>query len=307
MNTIELNTSVSGSFIVQVLKGGKVVKELPVNKNLLLDKFFERWKTNYSMSGYCAVGTGTTPPTVTDTQLANKIGPTPVYLTSQTNRTVLNDSTGFVAECTNTYNFPEGSVVGNISEFGIYAASSVDPAYFLVRSLIKDAGGNPTTITVLADEQLRIVHTVRLSCTVPLQTQTVTIGGVSTEIKYGRMSQPTNGLVESILNTDLARVFSSLYMSSVIPTVGSSTIGHPSNSNHVATSGNNIASGNPLIYKKSFTFSSTQNLSSGQGQQLYLTHGSGFWASFGFVFNPPIPKSNLNKFDFTLVITFTRG
>lgn len=103
------------------------------------------------------VGTGSTPPTVTDSSLANYLNGTstnqggfseyiagpPAYV-----RTVV------------TRRFPAGAAAGNLSEVGIGWSSSTGSLFS--RALIKDGSGNPTTITVLPAEALDVTYELRL-------------------------------------------------------------------------------------------------------------------------------------------------
>ena len=57
-----------------------------------------------------------------------------------------------------TMSFSLGQVVGTFSEVGIF-----NSGILVAGQLIKDAMGNPTTVTVLADEQLTITYTLELT------------------------------------------------------------------------------------------------------------------------------------------------
>ena len=56
-----------------------------------------------------------------------------------------------------TWRFGQGVAAGNISEVGLGWGNS----NLWNRALIKDANGNPTTITVLSDEYLDVVSEIR--------------------------------------------------------------------------------------------------------------------------------------------------
>ncbi|MBD8496659.1 hypothetical protein, partial [Pseudomonas syringae] len=59
-----------------------------------------------------------------------------------------------------SYTFPIGGATGNISEIGIGWALTGTSLFS--RALVKDSSGNPITITVLADEQLRVYYQFRV-------------------------------------------------------------------------------------------------------------------------------------------------
>ena len=54
--------------------------------------------------------------------------------------------------------FPQGAVVRNISEIGCGKGRYE----LLSRALVRDAAGNPSTITILSDEFLRVIYTLRI-------------------------------------------------------------------------------------------------------------------------------------------------
>lgn len=94
----------------------------------------------------CMVGTGNQTPDFTDTSLQNQIASSDSSSVSRGN----NLAEGF-AWCRLTFTFSQGAVVGNVSELGIGSDSVL-----YSRALILDQYGNPTTITLLSDEQLRV-------------------------------------------------------------------------------------------------------------------------------------------------------
>lgn len=83
--------------------------------------------------------------------------------------------------------FPLGALVGTFSEVGIYYGS-----VYIAGQLIKDEFGNPTTITVLADEQLVITYT--LEWTVPNKSTLLATGtltdAASNTYNYELWGQP---------------------------------------------------------------------------------------------------------------------
>lgn len=110
-----------------------------------------------------SVGTGSTPPTVTDTQME-------AFLAA-----AVNDSgyvTSYVAaaggnpayyKCTNTYRFSAGTATGNLTEVGTGAGRSPNVgAALFSRALILDGDGNPTTLTVLSTEILDVTYEYRV-------------------------------------------------------------------------------------------------------------------------------------------------
>lgn len=121
----------------------------------------------------CAVGTDNTAPAFTDTQLGG-------LLASTSNRT--NNLEGkqsstlpYYSITQNTYTFAQGAVVGNVAEVGVGPAATS----LFSRALIVDGSGNPTTITVLADEILVVEYELRLQVPQDDTTGTFTDGGTT--------------------------------------------------------------------------------------------------------------------------------
>lgn len=105
---------------------------------------------------YCQVGTGTTPATNNDTALA-----TPVLSTSAISNVVNSalGSTPWYTQSSCDYTFPVGA--GTYTEVGV-ASGPHDGSFILFsRALIVDSFGDPTAITVLADEYLVVTYRIR--------------------------------------------------------------------------------------------------------------------------------------------------
>lgn len=166
MNNILTAPSVGfeGFYLLEVIQEDGSLKQEPgLNtpfKNLLLNNFF----TIISPSSgglsptpyYCRVGTGSTPPAITNTSLVSQIarspgGSDPVYTFAAS------PETGYWRQAQISFTFPVGGVIGNISEIGV---SNNDDS-LLSRSLIKDGSGNPTTITLTATDQLKVKYSIR--------------------------------------------------------------------------------------------------------------------------------------------------
>ena len=122
---------------------------------------------------YCGVGSGTATPTVNDTQLQGLIG-TSSNLRSTTSTRL--STTPYWVEESRVYRFDPGMATGNLSEVGV---GWDEGAGFKTwsRARILDGSGNPTTITVLADEYLEVVYTIRFYPPLNTTTYNVTITG----------------------------------------------------------------------------------------------------------------------------------
>lgn len=110
-----------------------------------------------SLCGRFVVGSGQTPPAFTDTALQ-----APVAFASSV-ASMVSESSNYTRgwyEITMRHQFGQGQAAGNLSEIGIQHTSDSGPLWS--RALILDGNGNPTTITVLADDFLTCYYTLRI-------------------------------------------------------------------------------------------------------------------------------------------------
>ena len=149
-------------------------------KNLITDAGLNRLGSHSfgNCTGTCKVGNGTSTPVVGDTDLAGNYKPS----TARVSSSFGNSSGTPVWYSFNRYNyvFAVGDVVGDMTEIGFFQDSVM-----FSRSLLKDLEGNPTVLTILADEQLFVTYEVRKY--VPTKTTgtfNLKINGVDTEFSY---------------------------------------------------------------------------------------------------------------------------
>lgn len=106
----------------------------------------------------CAVGTSSTTPTVSDSALGSLVGYNASVVRS-TSVTYDVDLDEVVCTSVVTFTFNQGAIVANISEVGVYYGNPSNSMLLKSRSLIKDSNGDPTAITLTADDQLVVVYT----------------------------------------------------------------------------------------------------------------------------------------------------
>ncbi|TAM30253.1 MAG: hypothetical protein EPN60_05260 [Nevskiaceae bacterium] len=113
--------------------------------------------TDVSRYNCCQVGSGNAAPTNADTTLQT-------FLAGTSSRSFLGNS--YVAgppayiQSYIRYDFAINQVVGNISELGVGPATGTGTALFS-RELIRDASGNPTTVSVPTNSQVRVHYKIR--------------------------------------------------------------------------------------------------------------------------------------------------
>lgn len=140
---------------------------------------------------YYAAGTGSTPPSVSDTALDNELGRTAVQVGTQTITRTSDGVYEFVVE--REFDFAVAN--GNLTEFGFAPGVSSD---LIVRELFRDSGGNPITITKTSDYKLRIkyTHILTLTSTFPnLTPHSFAISGLGTiDCEVGWLGGGTSGI-----------------------------------------------------------------------------------------------------------------
>lgn len=113
--------------------------------------------TNKARYNCCQVGTGTATPTNADTTLQT-------YLSGTGSRSDISGtnsgSPDYYSEQYVRYNFATGAATGNLSEVGVGPSTSSGSNLFS-RELIRDANGNPTTITIASNEALLVHYKLR--------------------------------------------------------------------------------------------------------------------------------------------------
>jgi len=155
---LEMNNEVGARFKLVTRKASteEITRETDWFQNIVLDTGLARMSVGTWLDR-CCVGTGNTTPLATQTQLdAFKASTTTTQgaIEAGIQVTVL----PYYMWLRSTYRFGEGVAAGNISEVGLGWAN----ANLWNRALVKDTNGNPTTITVLADEYLDVIAEIRV-------------------------------------------------------------------------------------------------------------------------------------------------
>jgi len=144
----------SGKYVVEKLNNKKEMVDTLEFGNLITNNGLNLMSTNYfaGIVETCSVGSGSTPPQYTDTSLESYINRTngrwisTVVETTPEKRSIHKYS----------YAFPQGAIVGTVAEVGIGYSGNQNNLFS--RALLKDGNGNPTTITLLADEYLNVYY-----------------------------------------------------------------------------------------------------------------------------------------------------
>ena len=159
---IKCKSMVKGRYNIQVVRpNGSVKIELEFD-NLVTDFGLNLMGATVDYLRGCHVGSGSSPPSINDTALevlvatANGLsgGTYDTYGSAQA-------SPPYYIRRVVTFEFGEGAAEGNLSEVGVGLVST-SGGYLFSRALILDGAGDPTTITVLSDEILRVTYELRL-------------------------------------------------------------------------------------------------------------------------------------------------
>lgn len=154
-----LVTTTQGLFQYEVWNNGICRDKSDWFPNLVLDSGLRALIESSTIGHYCVAGTGNSAPTPTQTLLDNRV------LSSNANTstpgTLVNDPIeGIYVRGRKTYNFPAVTSPVNITELGITTANSAGSVLFS-RTLVKDPAGNPTTISLIEGDELRVTYELR--------------------------------------------------------------------------------------------------------------------------------------------------
>ena len=295
---------------------GKITKDTGFFNNLITDAGLDQLGTynpettayNMPFIGTIAfVGTGNTPPAYTDTALTSYLASsnynnsgafaTSTYTPAGTNP-------GYIS-WTATYTFPAGTATGTLAEVGIgeLAAPSPGTNILFSHALIVDGSGNPTTITVLSNEQLNVVYELQLVIDPTIQTGTITYNSVTYNLSWlpSNVSTSCAGPI-SLSDTGSGSNWMFSVFNGTIQGITQTPTGN-STQNGTQPALSSYTSGSYFI---TATWSGTindWNLSGGISAML-VQHNLGFPYQIGI--SPAIPKTNFYSMTFSCTFSWNR-
>lgn len=268
-------------------------------ENLILDNGLNNIQSSVGMLSSCFVGSGTTAPAAGQTQLANLVA-TNSTVGPNSGLTGNNLAGGFGWE-RRVYRFNQGVAAGNLSEVGVGFSST----NLFSRARILDGLGNPTTITVLADEFLDVTYELRVYWPTADVTGNVSINGVSTAFVMRTAnagSWGTNWLLGFFgsSNNLTAQCFSAgAPLGTIEGTTGGTFIGSNGSSSRV---GSYVTGSFSRTFRLTFGLNDvTQSIGA-----MRITGQGSSTLSFQCSFNPAIPKTNQNTFNADFTLTWAR-
>lgn len=282
---------------------GEVREETPWFDNLITDAGLERIATADAAS-HCMVGSGSSTPAVTDTALATWVAAT---TTIQSVTDTVASAAPWYTGTRRVYRFAVGAAAGNLTEVGIgWNTTSV-----FSRTLIKDGGGNPTTLTVLPTEFLDVTYEFRLYAPASDAALAVTLAG-TVHTGVIRAAKATNigswGAHSVLANGMKSATSDSVFTGYSGATLGAQT-GFPTGSTasgNTSTSGYSLAAYVPGSLKRTITCSvglNELNLAGGINALLFQPLRAG---CFQMSFSPPIPKTSSQTLSLTFELSWAR-
>ena len=201
MTTINVPLDMAGRYQLEIGKLDADGNEVPGSRrvavpwfdNLITDGGLDQLGNvayTTDLIDYCRIGTGNTTPANTDTGLVAQVGATNTAGIGALGSGLSVDGTYIYRSVSKR--FLPGAVSGvNLAELAMASATT---GQVFSRSLIKDTGGTPTTITLAADEYLDVIYELRLYLPANDQTASATIDGAANTvtIRYATKVQQLN-------------------------------------------------------------------------------------------------------------------
>jgi hypothetical protein len=296
---VSISCKIGGQWKVEILdKEGNSRVVLDWFDNLIVDSGLNSYgssgnSTNGSLQTI-SVGTGTTSPDASDTGLSGStLGSASVGAITTS---FVTDDTDSYVQGSATITFGLGVIVGNATEVGVFLGNGD----LFSRTLFKDGEGNPTSITVLEDEQLRLTYRVRkyvsvLDTTTSVGDYTITVrparwglvGGGWTAVPQGTNTWSTSTAANS-----------NKFSSSTITTIDSTP------STNLAITSVNLSGYSSGSYSRNFTFNANVSSANGSIRSAFFSNMAGSAWQVGF--DPLILKTNEQTLAVTFNITWAR-
>lgn len=157
----KINIGVAGRFRYEVWNKGQIKESSGWMNNMVLDSGLLHLLSGQTTSvrHRCVAGTGNSPPDPTQTALDNQVMSSISQQQDNPPPASLHNSGGEVYTYSqSTYSFPARTSPVNISELGISIGTT---EVLFSRVLVKDPLGNPTTISLIEEDELRVTYEIR--------------------------------------------------------------------------------------------------------------------------------------------------
>lgn len=309
------NISLGGKYKLTIGKAGQSPRiETPWFDNLITNQGLDHigsppvYNTSSGwpyLNTHCTVGTGTTTPAFTDTQLEATLA----FHPSTAGSNIEGGTVSYIAgppayyRCIWTYTFATGAAAGNITEVGVGGMLNGDVAVRLFsRALIVDGAGNPTTITVLADEILTVTYELRMYLDTTDNAYSFIVNGITYSGTVRRAeiaTAPQMYLANYQFNNNAYMI---VYNGAIGPITGSPTgSGAGGVGGQTTTSAAYVTGSHYTDFTSAFDF--TQGNVTGQISAIKIISNHG---AFQFSVSPVLPKDSTHKMNLNWRYSWSR-
>jgi hypothetical protein len=313
-----LGIKLKGRYRCQVIRSdGSVKTDIGWFDNLITNQGLDQlggYQPAYNAGGpyiliACSVGTGTTAPAFTDTQLTAFGAATPTLGGAVTSPTSISYVAGPPAywACIMTYTFSAGTATGTWSEIGVGNwTSPSDTQPWLFSHALITSGGSPTTITVLSSESLVVTYELDYHIDVTTNSYSFLMSSVTYSGSYLRSritSAPTLNLTTDSNHFGNVSIYMNVYNGSIGTTTTSPSGSASGGPNGCSTSHSTYTNG---TYFRQFqtSFATGQgNVSGGITAMEVVSDSAGSWQ---FSVSPAIPKTSSYQMQINYNISWAR-
>ena len=268
--------------------------------NLITNSGLNAIGTQGVLTHKAVVGSGQNPPNVLDTQLQSQVAQSDGFVGGR--QAGVSSTSPYNGWEQYTYRFSMGLAQGNLSEVGILMPAPASTVFS--RTLIKDANGDPTTVTVLANEFLDVTYRLYIY---PSEVDVVSIAnldGTDHSVTL-RACEVTNGAYWHPRASSQPATFD--HGQTQTPYIYSGDIGtitqSPSGSAVFVVPVTNVYVNNSLERTGYMELELTQgNFGGGVKSIRFCSTLGAYQASF----EPPLPKTNLNTLRINFKISWAR-
>lgn len=265
--------------------------------NMILDSGLDALGSSTNIAIGCRVGTGSTAVNASQTNLTATLAST---TTIQAGSFGAQSVEPYFIWARKTFRFGQGVAAGNLTEVGVYSNIAGNPLFS--RALILDAGGNPTTLTILADEYLDVTYELRIYQNTADQILNLVLLGNSYQVTVRPANITTAFSSYSSIFTYMLYWYTSYQYITYNGDIGTITNSPSGSSASFDSSLTTYVNGS---YERTAILSlglNDSNLSGGIKSLIYRSNKGNWQLSF----NPAIPKDNYKTLVLNLTISWAR-
>lgn len=303
--------SLRGRYHIRHLTHDGFLKNEYTFDNLITDTGLNQIGAEGLLFQFCHLSTSTATPAVTDSTMGGTTVRTSSISPIFTNSCTVGASPDYERTLVLGYRFNAGTATGTWASIGI-GYNNADSG-IVTKTRIRDAGGTPTTITVLAGEILDVSYELHAKTNVSLGSGTVSGVGYTVQPYNLATAFPSSAIQLVTWTSGFQGV---LYGASSAISHGATNAGSPFTGGSVASFSSGSANSTTpayvpgtfyrdLVFAWGTTATHANNLIYGIGiQQATATIIGSGW---GFKFNTPQGKTNLQNANFTCRISWARA